>query len=114
MRGEKDHVGRHMFLPSASTPRPQTCRSSLPSRVLEDLICLLFPRVGLHGALPPNFVAFLTQHLLRLLRGGSADCPVELAEDVGFDGCSGVGSNLIVWRTKTYHQHSTDTGCVPA
>jgi hypothetical protein len=54
--------------------------------VLEDLIRLLFPRVGLHGALPPDLVALLALHLLDLLRGRPTDSPVDLGEDVGFDG----------------------------
>jgi ABC-type molybdate transport system permease subunit len=58
---------------------------SFPPRVLEYLLLLLLPWVGLHGALSPAFLAPLSCHLLGLLLGWAADGPVYLAEDVGFD-----------------------------
>jgi hypothetical protein len=64
---------------------PTSVRSSLPPRVLEYLLLLLLPRVGLHGALSPAFFAPLSCHLLGLLLCWAADGPVYLAEDVGFD-----------------------------
>lgn len=62
--------------------------SFLPPGVLEYLLLLLFPAVGLHGKLPSLGLSSVAAHLLRLLGGRSANGPVELAENVGFDCCS--------------------------
>lgn len=58
-----------------------------PAGVLEDLLLLLFPGVCLHRAVLLGVLAVLAAQLLALLLGGPPDGPVQLAEDVGLDGC---------------------------
>jgi hypothetical protein len=58
-----------------------------PTSVLEDLFLLLFPRVVLHRPVLLSVLAVLAVQLLALLCCGSPDGPVQLAEDVGLDGC---------------------------
>lgn len=55
--------------------------------MLEDLLLLLFSGVRLHRSALHGVLAVLAVQLLALLLGGSPDGPVELAEDVGLDGC---------------------------
>lgn len=53
--------------------------------MLQDLFFLLFAWVGLHGALSPCLVSSLACELFGLLISRSANSPIELTEDVGFD-----------------------------
>jgi hypothetical protein len=55
--------------------------------VLEDLFLLLFPGVLCHCPVLLGVLAVLAVQLLALLLRGSPDGPVQLAEDVGLDGC---------------------------
>lgn len=64
--------------------------SSPPAGVLQDLLLLLLAWVRLHGAHSPSLVTPLSCQLLGLLVGRSADGPVDLTEDVGFDGWHGL------------------------
>lgn len=75
---------------SFQTLLPRPSRLSLvegPACVLEDLLLLLYPRIGLHGAGLFPQCALVAGQLLALLPGRPPDGPVDLAEDVRLDRC---------------------------
>jgi hypothetical protein len=88
--------------------------STPPPCMLQNCVCLLLPWIGLHGAHSPLFLAPLAAMLLGLLVGWSADGPVDLAEDVGFDGWGGLALPPHPTTCATHHPRSTDTGCADA
>jgi hypothetical protein len=75
-----------------------------PARVFEHLLRLLFPWIWQHGSLSLLLLLPLSVMLLGLLCGRPTNGPVQLTEDVGFDGCT----QLLASRKKmAYHVEPT-------